>query len=282
MERRSFLKTVSAASVATVIPPPPYEEKKGIGFEQTNVEGIGIGIAVCDTLSNGFFGGQVIAVYGPESAINEAFLIHTFLYQLIAKGKRVDYVCSTGSLKSWEQRYLRRLGFESTNEMQRALNKSGLTDNLRIIDIDLGDPANQNWKDYRVQVKYKHPDSIIVDDVELIEEFRREKSMVKQLKQLAAEVQAPVFVLGALDRKRSRRYFTGLNLRSDFRKWSDVLISLVPKNVTDFKIEDITVGKRYLLDMKFIGVSCPCARHKGYGANLSVELVDYDLRFESL
>ena len=166
--------------------------------------------------------------------------------------------------------------------MWRALNKSGVIDNLRIIDIDLGDPANQNWKDYIVRVKDKHPDSIIIDDVELIEEFRREKSMVRQLKRLAEDVHAPVFVHAALDRKRSRRYFTGLNLRSDFRRWSDVFISVVPKNVIDFKIDDITVGKRFLLDMGLFGVSCPCARHKGYGRSLEIEFVDYDMRFTSL
>ena len=119
-------------------------------------------------------------------------------------------------------------------------------------------------------------------EVELIEEFGREKSMVRQLKRLAEDVHAPIFIHTALDRKRSRRYFTALNLQSDFRRWSDVLISVVPKNVIDFKVDDITVGKRFLLDMELFGVSCPCARHKGYGANLSVEFVDYDLRFTSL
>jgi len=282
MERRSFLKAVSAASAASILPSPLSEEKQGATFEQSDVEGIGLGITVCDTLSNGFFGSQLISVFGPEGAINEALLIHTFLYQLIALRKRVDYIGSTGSLKRWEQSYLRRLEYNTTDEMRRALNKSGVTDNLQIIDIDLGDPANKNWKDYIVRVKDKHPDSIIVDDVELIEEFGREKSMVRKLKQLAKDVHAPVFIHAALDGKRSHRYFSQLNLRNDFRRWSDVLISVVPKNVIDFKVDEITVGKRFLLDMKLIGVSCPCARHKGYGANLSVEFVDYDMRFTSL
>jgi hypothetical protein len=56
----------------------------------------------------------------------------------------------------------------------------------------------------------------------------------------------------------------------------------LPKNVSDFKVNEITVGKRFLLDLKLIGVSCPCARHKGYGANLSIEFVDYYMRFTSL
>jgi hypothetical protein len=56
----------------------------------------------------------------------------------------------------------------------------------------------------------------------------------------------------------------------------------VPKNVIDFKVDDITVGKRFLLDMGLFGVSYPCAHHNGYGANLSIEFVDYDMRFTSV
>ncbi len=140
MERRSFLEKVCIASAATILPSALFKKGKGIVFEQTDVEGVGVGISVCDALSNGFFGGQLVSIYGPENAINEAFLIHTFLYQLIAQRKRVDYISSTGSLKRWEPSYLRRLGFGTAGEMREALTKSGLIDNLRIIDID---PYNQ-------------------------------------------------------------------------------------------------------------------------------------------
>jgi hypothetical protein len=279
MERRSFLEKVCIASAATMLPFALFKKGEGIVFEQTDIDGVGVGILACDTLSNGFFAGQLISVYGPENGIIEAFLIHTFLYQLIAQRKRVDYISSTGSLKRWESSYLRRLGFGTAGEMRKALTKSGIIDNLRVIEID---PYNQNWKDYVIQAKGQHPDSIIVDDIKFIEGYFREKGMVKQLKRLAVEAQAPVFVHAELNRKRSQNYLKASNLRKDFDQESDVYISVVPKNVIDFKVDGITVGKRFLLDLMLIGVSCLCARHKGYGANLSVEFVDYDLRFAGL
>jgi hypothetical protein len=279
MERRSFLKKVCIASAATILPSAIFKKGKGIVFEQTDVEGAGVGISACDTLSNGFFGGQLISVYGPENAINEAFLIHVFLYQLIAQQKHVDYISSTGSLKRWKPSYLRRLGFDTTNEMRKALTQSGIIDNFRIIEID---PYTQNWKDYISQAKDRRPDSIIVDDIEFIEGYFREKGMVKQLKRLAVEVKAPVFVHAELDKKGSQGHIKKLNMRKDFDQRSDVQISLMSKNVSDFKVNEITVGKRFLLDMKLIGVSCSCARHKGYGGVFPVEFVDCDMRFTSL
>ena len=279
MERRSFLEKVCIASAATILPSALFKKGKGFVFEQTDVEGVGVGISVCDTLSNGFFGRQLISVYGPENGFIEAFLIHTFLYQLIAQRKRVDYISSTGSLKRGEQSYLRRFGFSTTDEMRKSLTKSGIIDNLRIIEIY---PYEQNWKDYVAQAKEQHPDSIIVDDIKFIEGYFREKGMVKQLKLLAAEVQAPVFVHAELNRKRSQGHLTAYSLRKDFDQGSDVLISVVPKHVIDFKVDGITVGKRFLLDLKLIGVSCPCALHRSYGGVFPIEFVDYELRFAGL
>ena len=279
MERRSFLVKVCIASAATILPSALFKKGKGIVFEQTDVDGVGVGILACDALSNGFFAGQLISVYGPENGIIEAFLIHTFLYQLIAQRKRVDYISSTGSLKRWEQSYLRRFGFSTTDEMRKSLTKSGIIDNLRIIEIN---PYEQNWKNYVIQAKEQHPDSIIVDDIKFIEGYFREKGMVKQLKLLAAEVQAPVFIHAELDKKRNQGHLKALNLRKDFDQVSDVLISVVPKHVIDFKVDGITVGKRFLLDLKLIGVSCPCAHHRSYGGVFPAEFVDYDLRFASL
>jgi hypothetical protein len=279
MERRSFLEKVCIASAATILPSALFKKGRGIVFEKTDVDGVGVGISVCDALSNGFFAGQLISVYGPENAINEAFLIHILFYQLIAQRKRVVYISSTGSLKRWEQIYLRRLGFGTAGEMRKALTKSGIIDNLRIIEIY---PYEQNWKDYVVQAKEQHPDSILVDDIKFIEGYFREKGLVKQLKLLAAEVQAPVFVHAEIESKRRKRYLEALNLRKDFDQWSDVLISVVPKNVIDFKVDGITVGKRFLLDLKLIGVSCPCALHRSYGGVFPIEFVDYELRFAGL
>jgi hypothetical protein len=163
--------------------------------------------------------------------------------------------------------------------MRKALTQSGIIDNFRIIEID---PYTQNWKDYISQAKDRRPDSIIVDDIEFIEGYFREKGMVKQLKRLAVEVKAPVFVHAELDKKGSQGHIKKLNMRKDFDQRSDVQISLMSKNVSDFKVNEITVGKRFLLDMKLIGVSCSCARHKGYGGVFPVEFVDCDMRFTSL
>ncbi len=121
-----------------------------------------------------------------------------------------------------------------------------------------------------------------MDDIEFIEGYFREKSMVKQLKRLAVEVQAPVFVHVELNKKGNQCNLKASYLRKDFDRWSDVIISVVPKNMIDFKVDGITVGKRFLLDLKVIGVFCPCARHRSYGGVFPIEFVDYDLRFAGL
>ncbi|GEM_PF-2888628 len=281
MERRSALKALTSFPFIKPLDLNACKSNKVFepkdNFESTNdIAGLGVGIKNIDSLSNGFFGGQLISIFGPDDRILNAFLVHTFLYQGLAKKFKVDYVEVGGSLGDMDQNIARFLGVSSPSLAQQFLSKQENVELLHTTSIDLGDSANLGWKDFvRAMIKTP-PKSIIVDDIGYIEQFFEEKHMPRQLKELADNFNIPVFVKAPLKTGKS------VSLRRDFETISDVFLRLEPTTSSAYLYNGEKVGTRFVIGATLSSSNCPCEKHKGYGGQVNVSFIDYNLGFSSL
>ena len=282
MKRRTFIKSKPTSSLASGLEKANQREGlKTESFQRPDSSKIICGISSIDKVVQDFAHAGLVLITGPDERINQAFLMHVLLHQFIVQKKRVDYINVAGCLKSWEQNYLWLLNLKSLQEMRDYLLKEGTLFNFKTIQIDLGDPSNQNWKDYLIDAANQHPDSIIIDDVGLIEEFRREKGFLQQLRDLTVKVKAPIFI--CLTKTEGKNSVTRLPLAmiSRYYKYSDVGIYLLPQHSTDFMVDGSPVGRRYSIYVK-----CWQKLHSKQdqieaGQESLLEFEDYNLRFTS-
>lgn len=250
-------------------------------FQRPDSSKIICGISSIDKVVRDFAHAGLVLITGPDERINQAFLMYVLLHQFIVQKKRVDYINVAGCLKSCEQNYLRLLNLKSLQEMRNYLLKEGNLFNLKTIEIDLGDPSNRNWKDYLIDAANQHPDSIIIDDVSLIEEFQREKAFLQQLKDLTFKVKAPIFIcLTKTEGKKSANRLP-LAMISRYNQHSDVGIYLLPQNTTDFMVDGFPVGRRYSVYVKCWQKFHSKQGQTEAGQESLLEFVDYYFRFTS-
>lgn len=245
-------------------------------------EGLGVGIRGIDSVTNGFFGGQLVAVYGPESRFVHAFLIQTFLFGTLHCSKHIDYVYSSGSLRQWDESLARFVGLQSEAEFWNHLQSQRISRVARIRDIDLGDPKNVDWKKYRDQVSTDVPDCILIDGAEDIELFLKERNMAQQLKALAGTLNVPVIASAPRKNRITEDGMMSAALRKDYLHTADVLIRISPTSGVPYFVKNIQTGNRYVLEMLLSSSDCPCSRCRGYLTECAVEFTEHDFRFNTL
>ena len=178
------------------------------------------GIESIDEATNGFRPQQLICVSGPISDINEAFLQNIAHHAAIKQEKKVDFIFQTPFVNSPFIRYP---------------------------DLDIGNPDNLGWKDYKKSLKKNVPDIILVNRIDIIEYFLHERQMPKQLKEIAVEYKIPVVVISPLKKKPKEFKEDSLELRKDFDDISDVAIIFNLKYVCNHYEKEKYVGKYYFL-----------------------------------
>lgn len=287
MERRSVLKALTTIPFIKSLPFSHLRDSLPFNsqdkFEMSkDLSGIGVGIECLDNISNGFLGGQLISVYGPDDLIIRAFLVHTFLYQTLSEKNRVEYGYVGGSLGALDKNIAQFLDLPSPEQAWSYLSSNGNDELLRVADIDLGDPRNIGWKDFVKHINAETPDCVIIDDIRLMEEFLQERSMARQCKEMAVKNNIPVIVKSPLKGESLDGNEPSSILRSDFSTQSDVIIRLVPMSSTPYLIDDKAVGTRFTVKVFMHSQYRPNEPWKNYSNISHMVFIDYDLQFRSL
>ncbi|MBS4028425.1 MAG: hypothetical protein KGZ58_07290 [Ignavibacteriales bacterium] len=185
-------------------------------------ESIGIysGVETIDRITNGFQPQQLISVSGPISNVNEAFLDNIALHAALKQQMKVDLL----------QRY-----------------PFGNSPLIRFLDLDIGDPSNTGWTNYKISLNKNTPDIILLNDVFQVEYLLQEKLMAKQLKEIAIEFSIPVVINAPLKKKPKRFEQESLFLRNDFDNVSDVAIIFNLKYVCNHYDKEKPIGEYYFL-----------------------------------
>jgi hypothetical protein len=304
MERRSFIKSAfSVAAGAPLLRNLPFP--KGRPFEQQvepirlaiydgflprnvqpiEIAGIGTGINQIDEVTNGFFPRQLVVVSSVLDSISLTFLMDVSIHAALSQNKTVDYIASeSNAKKTYEERfsYLRPKYRKEIDEELFTPEGNRGRELLRFLDCDLGNPNNRGWKECQQAIRSQPPEILLLDGIDLIEEFLDEKKMAEQLKQLAAELNIPILVLATLEQKTEPgTKEKDLAIRRDLEGLCDVHIALIPEYICDFYSEEDKRSKTYsILKTLVNGFWCPCRKHKGYGAELQLQFVEHFCQFE--
>lgn len=274
MRRRSFLKsllpgTAAVASIgslkqsvsshdAEVSDIPHFQIDEGLeGAQYPHPEGIGIGVAAIDKRTNGFFPGQLVAIYGPIEEINLSLLMSLIDYATLKQSKTIDYL-------ETDSDFCRK----NLPLMHKPNVLKEIMPFLRFPDLDIGNPNNLGWKNYLSTVHKNPPALIIADGVESIEMFLGERKMAKQLKNLAVELGIPIVVKAPL---RNLKDKTTAHVRSDFESHCEVLLRLIPQFVCD-QLNGKTISKYYSLKANLF--SDPRSKHGAYWSEFTMQFAD--------
>lgn len=203
--------------------------------------GINSGIEPIDRRHGGFRPGQMVAVVGPNQSMNYAFLFSLGKNAALIHQKKVDMILTENSPSS----PLLNQYFESQYTSLTISNESGVRKpsdhNLRIIDLDYGNPDFNGWERYCQIIKEKPPDVLILDGTYSLKEFLDVKSLGKHLLSIVNDLNIIIAV-------NTSWPSLGMCIDPEFERFANVFIRFSPHYFVNRKNDDGSMVKVYYVE----------------------------------